>query len=216
MRSALTCILTISDLPTQHWRAMREIDQLIIIIPVVLNLKGNLEMNLSARLGTAANVGELDEPKRRRRMILGNLALLQVQAMVVSFVAACFAILLGLIVHPLPESAPLIAQPSSNSTAPSLLMRDLFLYSRKPIPHPHPEAKHTTDLATYVAVLYLTHPYQLTNSPDQICYGCLVNHDSSMFIRPSARFFHVCPNCPLQKIPSRSWYVIYKFYRALT
>ncbi|XP_006458665.1 hypothetical protein AGABI2DRAFT_217440 [Agaricus bisporus var. bisporus H97] len=135
-----------------HWRAMREIDQLIIIIPVVLNLKGNLEMNLSARLGTAANVGELDEPKRRRRMILGNLALLQVQAMVVSFVAACFAILLGLIVHPLPESAPLIAQPSSNSTAPSLLMRDLFLYSRKPIPHPHPEAKHTTDLATFAMV----------------------------------------------------------------
>ena len=32
---------------------MRRIDELIIVIPVVLNLKGNLEMNLSARLGTA-------------------------------------------------------------------------------------------------------------------------------------------------------------------
>lgn len=37
----------------QHWEAMKRIDELIIIIPVVLNLKGNLEMNLSSRLGTA-------------------------------------------------------------------------------------------------------------------------------------------------------------------
>ena len=40
----------------QHWTAMRRIDELIIIIPVILNLKGNLEMNLSARLGTAVRV----------------------------------------------------------------------------------------------------------------------------------------------------------------
>ena len=40
---------------------MRRIDELIIIIPVILNLKGNLEMNLSARLGTAANTGLLDD-----------------------------------------------------------------------------------------------------------------------------------------------------------
>ncbi|KAF8894844.1 hypothetical protein BD779DRAFT_1669289 [Infundibulicybe gibba] len=71
-----------------QWRAMREVDQLIIIIPVLLNLKGNLEMNLSARLGTAANMGELDDPLHRRSIILGNLSLLQVQATVVSFVAA--------------------------------------------------------------------------------------------------------------------------------
>ncbi|CAK5264011.1 unnamed protein product [Mycena citricolor] len=72
----------------EHWHAMLEVDQLIMIIPVVLNLKGNLEMNLSARLGTAANVGELDEPQARREIIVGNLALLQVQAAVVSFIAA--------------------------------------------------------------------------------------------------------------------------------
>jgi len=82
----------------QRWRAMREVDQLIMIIPVVLNLKGNLEMNLSARLGTAANVGELDDPVVRRKMIFGNLTLLQVQATVVSFVAACVSFLLGFVV----------------------------------------------------------------------------------------------------------------------
>ena len=35
---------------------MKRIDELIIIIPVVLNLKGNLEMNLSSRLGTAVSL----------------------------------------------------------------------------------------------------------------------------------------------------------------
>ncbi|KAF8894842.1 hypothetical protein BD779DRAFT_867040 [Infundibulicybe gibba] len=77
---------------------MREVDQLIMIIPVVLNLKGNLEMNLSARLGTAANVGELDDPPHRRSIIIGNLSLLQVQATVVSFIAACVSLILSLII----------------------------------------------------------------------------------------------------------------------
>lgn len=74
---------------------MSRVDELIMIIPVVLNLKGNLEMNLSARLGTAANIGELDKPSVRRALISGNLSLLQVQATVVSFVAALVAFGLG-------------------------------------------------------------------------------------------------------------------------
>ena len=77
---------------------MTSVNELIMIIPVMLNLKGNLEMNLSARLGTAANMGDLDEPSARRSLILGNLALLQVQASVVSFVAACFSFLLSIII----------------------------------------------------------------------------------------------------------------------
>ncbi|KAI0737970.1 hypothetical protein C8Q80DRAFT_1114145 [Daedaleopsis nitida] len=78
-----------------HWKAMTRIDELIMIIPVVLNLKGNLEMNLSARLGTSANMGDLDIPAKRRSIILGNLTLLQVQATVVSFFAACVAFLMS-------------------------------------------------------------------------------------------------------------------------
>ena len=147
--SSLLAHMALSD-PDQRWRAMREVDQLIMIIPVVLNLKGNLEMNLSARLGTAANVGELNEPKQRRAMIIGNLALLQVQAAVVSFVAACIAIILGLFV---PHGDPAAPSPSNNSIATiALLARDHLLSydleSRKLIPHPLPESKRNTDLAT--------------------------------------------------------------------
>ena len=83
---------------------MREVDQIIMIIPVVLNLKGNLEMNLSARLGTAANIGELDDPSVRCSMIVGNLSLLQVQAISVSFIASCTALMLGRFV---PQNTPI-------------------------------------------------------------------------------------------------------------
>ncbi|KAF9239130.1 hypothetical protein BU15DRAFT_88139 [Melanogaster broomeanus] len=90
-----------------HWKAMMTIDELIMIIPVVLNLKGNLEMNLSARLGTAANMGELDDPKARRKIIRGNLALLQVQATVVACVAAGVSMILGLLVPDPSPTAPM-------------------------------------------------------------------------------------------------------------
>jgi len=103
---------------------MQEVDQLIMIIPVVLNLNGNLEMNLSARLGTAANVGELDDPAIRRSIIMGSLALLQVQTISVSFIAACIALVLGRFV---PRTSP--TQPPSQNNATAQAIRDLLSYS---------------------------------------------------------------------------------------
>ncbi|KAG1749551.1 Mg transporter [Suillus lakei] len=110
-----------------RWRAMRTIDELIIIVPVVLNLKGNLEMNLSARMGTAANMGELDDRGAQRKIVGGNLALLQVQATVVAFVAACVAMLLGLFV---PQLSSRPAVPFPQNSALSLIAR----VPRPPLP----------------------------------------------------------------------------------
>ncbi|KAI6095249.1 hypothetical protein EV401DRAFT_2047776 [Pisolithus croceorrhizus] len=42
---------------------------LLRLVPVILILKGNLEINLSVRLGTAANMGRLDDPRNRRNII---------------------------------------------------------------------------------------------------------------------------------------------------
>ena len=109
---------------------MRRIDELVILIPVILNLKGNLEMNLSARLGTAANTGALEVEGVKREIVVGNLILLQVQATVVSFVAACFAFLVGLAVPDPPA-------PSESSVAREIGMSILNHIARKPI-HPHP------------------------------------------------------------------------------
>ncbi|KAG1799363.1 Mg transporter [Suillus plorans] len=125
-----------------RWRAMSTIDELIMIIPVVLNLKGNLEMNLSARMGTAANMGELDDRSAQRKIVGGNLALLQVQATVVAFVAACVAMLLGLLVPEL-SSGPVDPFPQ-NST--------LSLTARLPRPPPPLGGKPKSGLIEFTMV----------------------------------------------------------------
>ncbi|KAF9978647.1 hypothetical protein BGZ73_001300 [Actinomortierella ambigua] len=84
----------------QHWPVFVDISELIILIPILLNLKGNLEMNLASRLSTAANMGLLDSPQSRSLFVKGNLALLQVQALSVGSIAGLFAFGLGLLVHP--------------------------------------------------------------------------------------------------------------------
>jgi solute carrier family 41 len=106
---------------------MRTIDELIMIVPVVLNLKGNLEMNLSARMGTAANMGELDDRSALRKIVGGNLALLQVQATVVAFVAACVSMLLGLLVPKLSQG---LVDPFPQNSTLSLTAR----VPRPPLP----------------------------------------------------------------------------------
>ena len=129
-------LVLIHEMYFQRWKAMVEVDQLIMIIPVVLNLKGNLEMNLSARLGTAANMGQLDEPDMRNKIIRGNLALLQVQATVVSFIAACVSLILGLIVPRAPDAQ----SPSSPSA----------LLARRPIPTLPHATERKSGLPVYV------------------------------------------------------------------
>jgi solute carrier family 41 len=113
---------------------MRRIDELVILIPVILNLKGNLEMNLSARLGTAANTGAIEAEGVKREIVVGNLILLQVQATVVSFVATCFAFLVGLAVPDPP------APTDSSSVTRGIGLSVLNHLARKPI-HPHPTHK---------------------------------------------------------------------------
>lgn len=118
---------------------MTRVNELIMIVPVVLNLKGNLEMNLSARLGTAANMGELDKPAVRKSIIMGNLILLQVQATAVSFIAACVAFLLGRAMPPSPGEDAIEAlpgdQPTSARAISSFLIRAI-IYERRPRPVP--------------------------------------------------------------------------------
>jgi len=68
--------------------ALKKIDELFILIPMLNNLKGNIEMNLSARLSTAANTFQLDDGQTRRVLLTGNLSLIQVQTLVLSALAA--------------------------------------------------------------------------------------------------------------------------------
>ncbi|CDS04932.1 hypothetical protein LRAMOSA07462 [Lichtheimia ramosa] len=84
----------------QGWDVFSKTPELFILVPILLNLKGNLEMNLAARFSTAANLGELDHGPTRRSLVIGNLALLQVQALVSGAIAGLASFALGLVTKP--------------------------------------------------------------------------------------------------------------------
>ncbi|KAK4701409.1 solute carrier family 41, partial [Phenoliferia sp. Uapishka_3] len=81
----------------QTWRVFIRIEELFILVPILLNLKGNLEMNLAARFSTSANIGELDLRLTRRSLIFGNMALLQVQALIVALISGLLSFGLGML-----------------------------------------------------------------------------------------------------------------------
>ncbi|KOC59361.1 Solute carrier family 41 member 1 [Habropoda laboriosa] len=79
----------------QHWVVFEKVSELIILVPALLGLKGNLEMTLASRLSTQANLGHMDTPKQQWYMIVGNLVLIQCQAIVVGFLGSVVAIAMG-------------------------------------------------------------------------------------------------------------------------
>jgi len=79
----------------QHWKVFVEIPEIMILVPALLGLKGNLEMTLASRLSSAANLGKMDAKEDALSLITGNLALIQCQAIVVGFLASITGMLMG-------------------------------------------------------------------------------------------------------------------------
>lgn len=69
--------------------------ELFILVPALLGLKGNLDMCLASRLSTQANLGNMTGYREIVHMIVGNIALVQVQATVAAFIVSVFAIGVG-------------------------------------------------------------------------------------------------------------------------
>ncbi|XP_014245022.1 solute carrier family 41 member 2 isoform X2 [Cimex lectularius] len=83
----------------QHWKVFEEVLEIIILVPALLGLKGNLEMTLASRLSTEANLGKMNDPKEQWNMIFGNLCLVQCQAVVIGLLSSVVAILLVVVFH---------------------------------------------------------------------------------------------------------------------
>ncbi|XP_058791345.1 solute carrier family 41 member 1-like [Phymastichus coffea] len=81
----------------QYWVVFEKVNELMILVPALLGLKGNLEMTLASRLSTQANLGHMDTPKQQWYMIVGNLVLIQCQAIVVGFLGSVVAMVMGAI-----------------------------------------------------------------------------------------------------------------------
>jgi len=79
----------------EKWPAFRAVPEIMIIVPPLLGLKGNLEMTLAARMSTAANLGHLDDRRVAISTILGNLVLVQCQGIVVGFLASLCGLAMG-------------------------------------------------------------------------------------------------------------------------
>jgi solute carrier family 41 len=79
----------------QHWPVFVEISEIFVLVPALLGLKGNLEMTLASRLSTAANLGKMDSRPAAAALIVGNLALVQCQAIIVGFLASLTGLLMG-------------------------------------------------------------------------------------------------------------------------
>lgn len=81
----------------QHWSVFISITEMFVLVPSLLGLKGNLEMTMAARLSTHANLGNMQNWKQTLKLAKGNLALVQCQATVVSFLAAIIAMIWSVI-----------------------------------------------------------------------------------------------------------------------
>jgi len=80
----------------QYWTVFKQIPEFFILVPALIGLKGNLEMTLASRLSTKANLGCLDTMSAVAKLGGANLALIQLQGVVVGALAAAIAVLMSL------------------------------------------------------------------------------------------------------------------------
>ena len=76
----------------QYWPVFQATPELFILVPALIGLKGNLEMTLASRLSTHANLGHLQTLQQTTELGSANLALIQVQGVVVGALASLLAI----------------------------------------------------------------------------------------------------------------------------
>ncbi|XP_018320060.1 solute carrier family 41 member 3-like [Agrilus planipennis] len=123
-------------------------DALYVCVPAVMGLKGNLDMCLASRLSTQANLGHMENKRNVVLMAIGNMAIVQVQAIAAAIFVTGYALLLTLWIYnvPLTVNAMLLVASSVCLTATlSCFILDFLI----------------------VMVVYFSFKYKI--NPDNIC-----------------------------------------------
>ncbi|XP_048000299.1 solute carrier family 41 member 2-like isoform X2 [Leguminivora glycinivorella] len=81
----------------RNWEVFLNVSAIFVLVPSLSGLKGNLDMCLASRLSTQANLGNMTSTKEILSMVVGNVSLVQVQAIVAATVVAIFAIVVNII-----------------------------------------------------------------------------------------------------------------------
>ncbi|KAJ2778711.1 hypothetical protein GGI18_004026, partial [Coemansia linderi] len=72
------------------------------MVPILLNLKSNIELNMSTRLSTQANLGTFDHKKEKVAVMRSNMELLLLQSTIIGASVGLLSSVLSLI----PSSGP--------------------------------------------------------------------------------------------------------------
>ncbi|KAM3957285.1 solute carrier family 41 member 1-like [Aphomia sociella] len=81
----------------KEWDVFVNVSAIFVLVPSLSGLKGNLDMCLASRLSTQANLGNMESTKELISMVIGNISLVQVQAIVAATVVSIFAIVINTI-----------------------------------------------------------------------------------------------------------------------
>lgn len=82
----------------EEWTVFKNLDGLYVLVPVLCGLKGNLDMCLASRICTQSNLGNMKDYSVICKVLIGNMALVQVQAIVCSWILALSTVILKLFI----------------------------------------------------------------------------------------------------------------------
>ncbi|KAH8381836.1 hypothetical protein KR009_002276 [Drosophila setifemur] len=122
----------------QDWVVYRDLNELYVLVAVLCGLKGNLDMCVASRISTHANLGHLTKRGSIVKIFVGNMALVQVQAIVCAFFLSTLTVVVNSLVKqelmfnnfPILAAAALVTSSSSCLVLDSIVMV-IILFSQR-------------------------------------------------------------------------------------
>lgn len=92
-----TCFAGIILDHVQYWSVFQQVDELYLLLPALLGLKGNLQMTLASRFSTHSHLGHIRTKKDLLNLTCANLSLNQCLAIIISLSASILSILIHVV-----------------------------------------------------------------------------------------------------------------------